>query len=265
MEQQPIYAALEYIYGLGPVQAKSIYRDLLELGLAKPKVEYTESQFRKMLLDKRIYSMLPTVTKADLKYKPIKTIPRDLIHIMNGELQKYARGIKFTVAGSYRRGKPISHDIDIVLSIGSNGTPYEILDLFMERVNTKSKILKLLEPFARGNDKAGLLMHIQVPEELRSNNLVKNKKSVYFKVDIFLSKPEEYMYALLFATGSGAFNVRMRAVAKKKGYLLNQRGLFRKARDASGVEILEQVPIKNEREIFDVLGITYKTPGERVK
>jgi DNA polymerase/3'-5' exonuclease PolX len=213
------------------------------------------SGLRKVLcaLPKEEFARLPIAAQMDLRYNPLRRIPREIIELIDGEFQKYARGIRYDIGGSYRRGKPTSGDLDIVLSRGnSRGNRMGTWEKFRERVNNGSKYVYIMEPFAGKEDKLTVLL--RVPEN--SGN-----KRVYVKADIFLTDPEEYVFALLFVTGSGKFNVRMRRVAKIRGYLLNQHGLYKKAGDGSGVII--PVDVKNEKELFTMLGMQYKEPHER--
>jgi DNA polymerase/3'-5' exonuclease PolX len=69
------------------------------------------------------------------------------------------------------------------------------------------------------------------------------------------------MFMLLYATGSGRFNIRMRATAKRLGYLLNQRGLYKKVSST----VLRRIPVVSERALFKKLGMKYLAPNERLK
>ncbi|PHH68302.1 hypothetical protein CDD83_6158 [Cordyceps sp. RAO-2017] len=74
--------------------------------------------------------------------------------------------------------------------------------------------------------------------------------------------------ALLYFTGNDIFNRSMRLLAAKKGYRLNQRGLYRDplrgtaaGRDtASEADLVEG---RDERRIFEVLGVRWREPHER--
>jgi len=253
---------LQKIYGIGPVVATDIILKLLKFGLIDRDSTHlpNEEKLRHLLFDNRIFNDLPIAAQVDILYHPIKDIPRDIIHVMDGELHKYLHGIKFEVAGSYRRGKLVSHDIDIVLVKGKKGA--NIIDSFISAINSRSNALHIYPPFARGEDKISVLFELTVPIELQFIPLIEDKmtttKKVRMKVDIFLCEKKDFIYTLLFAIGSGAFNVRMRAVAKKRGYLLNQHGLFDRKTG-------KQIPLKNEKELFKFLRMTYKTPEERVQ
>jgi DNA polymerase beta len=255
---------LQNLYGVGPATAKSIIIQLHDI-FTGFESNINEEKVRKILKShKNIFDSLPVATKIDLLYNPIKIIPREFITIIDQELHKYCKNIKFTIAGSYRRGKLTSRDIDlVVLSKGKN-----TIDKLIADINDNSKIVHIDPPFASGPNKITTLFEIDVnnfadllkgyaPRQLiRADNHTK----VRVKIDIFITNADEYIFALLFATGSGIFNVRMRAVAKKKNMLLNQRGLFRKVGDK-----LEQIPIKTEQEIFSILGMKYREPKDRIK
>lgn len=230
-----LISQLSTIYGIGPGLAAKIIEKLK----LNPDKNYTIGYLRELLKSK-LYSELPIATKHDLTYNPLKIIPRHLIDIINTELHKYVKNYRFTIAGSYYRGKSTSSDIDIVMIKKENFN----FDNLMETIN-KSKIIKAVKPFASGPDKIAFL--------LKAHNQ-------YVKVDIFLTNKEECIFALLYAIGSGKFNQRMRAVAKRQSYLLNQKGLYK---ISSGKKI--KIPIKNEKEIFSKLGMEYLAPKDRIK
>jgi DNA polymerase (family 10) len=72
--------------------------------------------------------------------------------------------------------------------------------------------------------------------------------------------PLFYGGCLIQATGSADFNIFMRHVAKKKGWKLNNKGLW--TTDPSGQETLI-CDSSNEESIFTALGVPFLTPQER--
>ncbi|MCS7250020.1 MAG: hypothetical protein NZ608_03700 [candidate division WOR-3 bacterium] len=76
----------------------------------------------------------------------------------------------------------------------------------------------------------------------------------------FYSLPKDYYNSwesfALYLIGSGKFNIWLRSIAKRKGYLLNQYGLFK--RDNG-----EMISSK-EKEIFQILNIEF-IPYEKRK
>ncbi|MGB9824571.1 MAG: hypothetical protein ACPLN0_00395 [Candidatus Hydrothermia bacterium] len=71
--------------------------------------------------------------------------------------------------------------------------------------------------------------------------------------------PEEYEESwetfVLYLTGSGAFNIWLRSIARNKGYLLNQYGLYE--RDSG------RLVTTKENEIFRILSIEFIPPELR--
>ena len=81
------------------------------------------------------------------------------------------------------------------------------------------------------------------------------------KVDIKFYSSSTYYSAILYFTGSKTFNINMRQIAKKKGYLLNEYGLFKISKGS--INLIPE-KIKSEKNIFDILGIPYISPSNRV-
>lgn len=78
------------------------------------------------------------------------------------------------------------------------------------------------------------------------------------KLEIYIAhKPEELGALLLTLTGDWQFNVALRQIAKRQGWLLNQYGLY----DAKTGETLLQSPY--EEDFLGALGVDYHTPQER--
>lgn len=74
------------------------------------------------------------------------------------------------------------------------------------------------------------------------------------RVDIIITPASAAASALLYFTGSREFNVALRALAKRRGYTLNEHGLWRGARRLS---------TPTEKSIFDELEVEYVEPAER--
>ena len=168
-----------------------------------------------------IYELLPTATKLYLKYKPAVHIPRAFIANTVKIIEK-AGGI---VAGSWRRGVSYCNDIDVLIP------KREVYDILAKKL----KMLK--EPVAGG-------------EEI-IRNFIKIKNTWMF-IDFFIYK--DLAPYLLYATGSKQFNKSMRGIAKNKGYLLNQHGLFKGEK---------KIICKTEEEIFAHLNMDYLEPYAR--
>jgi NAD-dependent DNA ligase len=82
------------------------------------------------------------------------------------------------------------------------------------------------------------------------------------RVDFLYTILEEFPFAVLYFTGSKIFNTVMRHIALEKGYTMNEHGLYTFEAKKKGSKV-EHV-FKNEKDIFDFLGIEYKSPNERI-
>jgi len=78
------------------------------------------------------------------------------------------------------------------------------------------------------------------------------------QINVFDVLPQSMGAALLFCTGSGQFNIIMRCIAKRRGYLLNQYGLWeRENRDERICKATQ------EKSIFEALGLEFVEPTDR--
>lgn len=235
---------LKYFYSIGNIQAHNIYNKLIELKLINvDSPPETLEEIKKILQKSEIFYLLPEATKHDLLYNPLRIIPREIIELIEKEFKKIIK-IRFDICGSYSRLKKESGDIDLVLSTEKKKN--DTWSYFMNKINQNSKLIQIHVPFAQGSDKVSVLIEV--------SGLI----GVNVKMDVFLTNDEDYIFAKLFATGSGNFNIRMRALAKRNGFLLNNHGLFNKKTD-------EKIKINSEEDIFKILGMTYKKPEERLK
>jgi DNA polymerase beta len=152
-----------------------------------------------------------------------------------------------TVVGSYRRGETSSGDVDILLTY--NG-------LTNNQANAKFEycINKLLEydyiigSLAKGNTK--FLGICKLKEKLPAR-----------RIDILLTRPDEFACALLYFTGSKNFNVNFRKVAILKGYTLNEHRLKKTDEKSDSPSVPS---FKTEKDVFKFLGIVYQEPHQRV-
>ncbi len=128
------------------------------------------------------------------------------------------------VCGSYRRGKPDSGDIDIIVP----GTWDDYRDLLIERFG-----------------------------EHKNGNPKRTGEIEGVQVDLMFFTEEGFGATLMASTGSGEFNRAMRSVARDNGYKLNEKGLWK--RDS---EI--RIPgTQTEEGIFKALGMEYIPPEKR--
>ena len=143
-------------------------------------------------------------------------------------LKKCERIEKIDIAGSLRRKKETIGDLDILVS---SEFPDEVMDYFVKYPSVQRVLLK-------GITKTSVLLNDGL------------------QVDLRVVKKESYGSALQYFTGSKEHNVKMRSIAIKKGFKLNEYGLFDKNTD-------EYVVGNTEEELYNTLGLSYIEPELR--
>ncbi|BEJ01255.1 hypothetical protein CcaverHIS631_0511120 [Cutaneotrichosporon cavernicola] len=161
------------------------------------------------------------------------------------------------IMGSYRRGAETSGDVDILITRDT-----------ADRL-THAGVLKRLIQTLRTN---GVITHeLSTPHnysdlEAKWMGVGRVPGGKYRRIDILTIPFENWGAALIYFTGNAVFNRSLRLYARKQGYSLNQRGLFRGViRDRKGNKTTagEMVASRTEEEIFDVLGIRWRPPHQR--
>jgi len=177
---------------------------------------------------------LTRTQKIGLKYwkKMQKRIPRKNIKQIVKKIQNsFPDGLieKFKVVGSYRRKQKDSGDIDILIISKTNS----LLNYIAKNNND------YVDYLSYGQKKISFL----------------HKWSKYIaQVDIRIINEQSWSTALLYFTGSKMFNVKIRSIAKLKGYKLNEYGLYFEGK---------RININSEKDIFDKLGIKWLEPHQR--
>ncbi len=240
---------LEQIFGIGRKTAYELVTKHniksvkgLKEAYEKGKIELTEQ--------------MKTSLKYYDEYK--QTIPRAEIKKVDQLIQKYKDTIdsklEVKICGSYRRKKPTSNDIDILIS--------------HPQIKTKKKLLSsdvnYLHEFVKVFKKLNLIVGDLTYEDYETKYMGycrypdKNKKYPIRRVDIYYAPYDSYHSFLLHLTGSGEFNRKMRLLAIELGYKLNEYGLF-KAKDHK----FTKIHVESEKDIFNKLGMEYIKPENR--
>jgi len=196
---------------------------------------------------KKWLAKLPEETKLWLTLDPKKVIPKDDIKQIEPiilELQNNNR--ELMLVGSYRRQKNTSRDIDVMIISDEPDAINNFMNDLKEKLDGKAY------PYSKGKDKLSIIIDV-------TDLLGKTEKTVY-KLDAFRVDPENKIPMLLYSTGSKEHNILMRGIAKKKGMLLNQKGLFN-IQDDSLVKIPQ---LDSEEDYFTILDLPYKEPKDRL-
>lgn len=226
-----ILKKLEEIIGVGKKNALELYnKDIKSVEDLKKKIKNNEIQ-----VNDKIKIGLKYYKKYDTK------ISREEIDKINIYLQKIIKKIdinlKLKICGSYRRQKDIMEDIDIIITHKKKS--YELSEI----VNILKSEKFLLDGLTDNNYKTKYM------------GFCKYKNNPIRRIDIIYVPYKSYYPALLYFTGSAEFNKRLRLLAKKLGYKLNQLGLFKKNK---------MIKINSEKELFEKLNIKYVKPRFRI-
>jgi NAD-dependent DNA ligase len=232
------------IYGVGPKKSK----ELVDAGIT------TIDELRA-----RQDELLNDVQKVGLKYyeQIQKRIPRSEIEeyekMFKENFDKVTHNntnvntnaltnivdAKFEIVGSYRRGAVESGDIDVIIT-GATGAVYKA---FIDQLIKAGIILEVL---SRGSSKTLVIAKLG---------------QVARRVDFLYAPPDEFAFAILYFTGSKIFNTVMRQYSLDKGYTFNEHGIYKLENKKKGEKVNKS--FVTEKDIFDFLGLQFKTPLER--
>lgn len=239
---------LESVVGIGPAIALELYdKGIKSVKKLIKMVEDDEIEVNdKILLGLKYYGKF----EGNIPRKEISCIYKiftDVIKKLNKNLDENKKYI-FEICGSYRREKPTSGDIDILISKKGK---------LNEKVNYLEEIINLLnEPLKKNNDKP-LLIDALTYKNIHTKYMgfCKFLDNPNRRIDIRFVPFDSYFSALTYFTGSADLNKKMRMIAKNKKLKLSEYGLFTKEGD--------KLPIHSEQDIYDILGIEFIEPKNR--
>ncbi|HEY7586642.1 MAG TPA: DNA polymerase/3'-5' exonuclease PolX [Candidatus Deferrimicrobiaceae bacterium] len=151
-------------------------------------------------------------------------VARNIVELLR---EAVPRG-KFAVAGSLRRWKETVKDID-VLAAGKN--PGEIAGAFV-RLAAVKEVLERGQTKCTGITAEGIQVDLRVVEE------------------------SSFGAALQYFTGGKAHNIKLREMASRRGWKINEYGLFRESDE-------KRIAGKEEEEIYSALGLPWIPPELR--
>ena len=220
------FKLFQNIWGIGPEFSQKLVANNI----------FTLKDLKKAIIDKKV--ILTEQQILGLKYYNHlkKKIPRDEVKEYTNVVKKLIENdnIKVYNAGSYRMGKKESGDIDLIISFKK------------QENNIFDKLSKvIIETLSNGINKSIFIVKL-------------NNYSYYRKMDISYID-EKYLPFYLLYFGSGReFSKKIRNIASKMGYKLNEKGLF----DKYNKKRINFNP-KNEEEIFEYLKLDYIPPEKR--
>jgi DNA polymerase (family X) len=217
------------IEGLGPKRVKALYRELnirtpedLERAARSGRIHELEGfgeKTEEMILQRvgRFHGEAQRMRLPDAE---------DIANPLVAYLRK-TRGVKeITVAGSFRRRNETVGDLDLLVT-ASGDSP--VMDRF-------AAYDEVIEVVSRGKTRSTVV--------LRSG----------LHVDLRVVPQASYGAALCYFTGSKAHNIALRKIGVKKGYKVNEYGVFKGEKRIGG---------KTEQEVYRKLGMDYVEPEMR--
>lgn len=190
------------IPGLGGKKIAKLYKELGIESIEQLKTACEEGKVRglagfgakteeKILAQLEVFQTKPERT-AIWQLEPIVTF-------IENTLANIEEVVKYSVAGSFRRVKESSKDIDFIVATNSH---QKVREELLEK-------LPLLKIIAAGDTKVSVTLDVE------------NEVDVDFR----LVEPHQYASALHHFTGSKDHNIKMRQIAKEKGLKISEYGV----------------------------------------
>jgi DNA polymerase (family 10) len=223
---KPSVMEMTRVNGIGP---KTAYKLHLEHGIQDfaELVKFAESGGLNERLTKAVFYARDTASG-----RIPHIIAKYLADHVIAEIQDLTRNVQ--VCGSIRRNTDTSKDVDIVACV-ENGNRAKLFEKFNS----------LGEVIGSGDRKSSI----------RFTHL-----NTTMQVDLWVVDPWYWGSALVYATGSKDHCVAIRSLAKSRGLIVNEYGIFRQ-----DVEYNEQNQLggRDEHDIYRVLNLEYQEPAER--
>ena len=223
------FDTLTRIPGLGPKKVKILYKKLgirnikdLEKAAKKGKIKGLEGFGEKS--EQEILSGLGMLAK--IKGRQLLGYMLPVAEQIRDELKKNKAVEQIELVGSLRRMKETIGDIDILVV---SKHPKSVMDAF-------TSLKQVDKVIAKGESKSTIFLDAGVDCDLR------------------VFKKEQFGAAMMYFTGSKAHNISLRKIVMKKGWKLNEYGLFRGKTQIAG---------KTEEDMYKKLGMQFIHPEMR--
>jgi len=145
------------------------------------------------------------------------------------------------IVGSYRRGRPDSGDIDMLIrTADATVDAAKALTDFVTALKASGYIREVL---AHGDHKCMAICQIASGKGRR--------------LDLLVTHPAEFPFAVFYFTGSDTFNVAVRSHALSRGFTLNEHAL---TQVSSGKQVSG---VRSEKDLFKLLKLKWVEPVDR--
>jgi DNA polymerase (family X) len=229
----PGYLDLVRVPGIGPKTVALLYEQLGIASLEDLKTAIGEEQLRDVpgLGERTEQKLARAIDRLGMAGKERRAPIADALPLAErivGRLRDVDEVRDVAYAGSLRRFRETIADIDIVAAATSTSP---VMDAF-----TRMAVVR--DVLARGETKATVLTAGGI------------------QVDLRVVAPEQWGAALVYFTGSKEHNIRLRERAVRRGWTLNEYGLF----EVEGGKLLAGT---SEEEVYEALGLAWIPPGMR--
>jgi DNA polymerase (family 10) len=221
---------LSLIEGIGPKTIYKLYKALNIKNLEDLEKACREHKIRRLpgfgeLSEEKILKGIEFYKKGGGRFLLGFAMP--LVEELLDYLRKCEYIDKLEAAGSYRRRKETIGDVDI---LATSKKPEKVMDYFV-------KFPEIDYIYAKGPTKTMVRLKIGLD------------------VDIRVVSEESFGAALAYFTGSKDHNIKLREIAMKKNWKLNEYGLFDKNE--------KMIAGKTEEEIYEKLNMQFIPPEMR--
>jgi DNA polymerase/3'-5' exonuclease PolX len=226
------------IYGVGPKKAEDLlaagYTTLAGLreAVAAGTLKLTKNQLAGLKHYEDINSRIP---RAEMDAHAA---------LLMGAKPAALEGV---IVGSYRRGRPDSGDIDMLVRTAR--ADVDAGAALADYVSALRSLGYIREVLAQGEHKC-----LAIAALPGAGGAGKTKAR---RLDLLVTPPAEFPFAVFYFTGCDTFNVRVRAHAQERGFTLNEHAL---TQVSSGKTVKG---IKTERDIFSALKLKWVEPVDR--
>lgn len=229
------------------------------------------SQGYRTLEDLKLHPKLTPSQRIGIeRYEDLNVkIPRREVAALGKVVQKAAQqidgAVELIIGGSYRRGAVSSSDIDFIVTKPGTTAAVELHSFLSKLVSKLEEDRFLVQRLAsmRSSSGDGSLWHgcCVLPKIAGFND--DPYREVWRRIDFLLVPHSQMGGALIYFTGDDIFNRSLRLLARKKGMRLNQRGLYKRGLFGQSAVEDDLLEGKDERKIFEILGVKWRPPEER--
>jgi DNA polymerase (family X) len=229
-EFPPTILDLLHLQGVGPKTVALLYRELGIRTLDDLELAAREGRLRGlkgMGAKKEGFILKALEERARLTGRRLVAEAHDAAAALVAALRQHAPDAEITTVGSLRRGCETCGDLDILAA----GAPPTLMEAF-----TSYKLVERI--LARGDTKSSVLLWGG------------------FQADLRLVARESLGAALQYFTGSKPHNIALRDRAIRRGFKLNEYGLFR-------IDDGQMVAGGTEEGVYEALGLAFVPPELR--